>query len=251
MKNKTIIITGGAGEIGVATAKLFLKAKCNILLVDIDKKQLNTVKKDMNSDKVAICVADVTKEADVKKYVKKAEKEFGSIDMFFNNAGIEGVVTPLTELKAKDFDQVMQVNVYGVVYGMKHVMKSMSKSGGGSIVITSSVAGLQGTAGMMPYITSKHATIGVMRTAALEGADMGIRVNSVHPGVVDSRMMDSIEQGLGGDEAESVKEGFKAQIPLGKYAQEDEIADTVFFLLSNKARYTTGATYVVDGGLTA
>lgn len=250
MQNKTIIITGGAGEIGWATAKLFLEAGANVLLVDTDKDQLKSLQQKYSDHPLEVCVADVTKEAEVEKYVQQAEKKFGSIDYFFNNAGIEGKVGPLTELSAEDFAQVQQVNVHGVFYGMKHVMKSMSQSGGGSIVITSSVAGLQGTAGMLPYITSKHAVIGIMRTAALEGAAMNIRVNSVNPGVVDSRMMRSIEGGLGED-AEQVQKQFEQQVPLGRYAQEEEIADTAFFLLSDKARYTTGAIYVVDGGLTA
>jgi NAD(P)-dependent dehydrogenase (short-subunit alcohol dehydrogenase family) len=251
MKNKTIIITGGAGEIGLATAKLFAEAGSNIVLVDIDEEALQEAKNKLDSDQVAICKADVTKEADVKKYVQLAKDQFGSIDYFFNNAGIEGEVVPITDLSIDDFDQVMKVNVHGVVLGMKHVMKAMQESGnGGSIVITSSVAGLQGTPGMTPYITSKHATIGVMRTAALEGAQYGVRVNTLHPGVVDSRMMRSLESGLGED-AEAVQKSFEQQIPLGRYAQEEEIAATAFFLLSEKSKYTTGSTFVVDGGLMA
>ncbi len=248
MKDKTIIITGGAGEIGMATAKLFVAAESNVVLVDLNQEALEKAKKSLGGKNVEIFAADVTDELEVKKYVDFTVKKFKTIDMFFNNAGIEGGVTPITDLAANDFNAVMQVNVYGVYYGMKHVMKAMEKKGG-SIVISSSVAGLQGTAGMLPYITSKHAVVGIMRTAALEGAPNSIRVNTVHPGVVDSRMMDSLEKGLG-DDQNAVKESFKSQVPLGRYAQEDEIADTVFFLLSDKARYTTGATYVIDGGLT-
>lgn len=250
MTNKSIIITGGAGEIGWATAQKFLEAGAKVLIVDLYENKLKELQSTTKSDSLEICVADVTKEEDVKKYVKLAEDKFGKIDMFFNNAGIEGVVTPITELPLEKFNQVQQVNVQGVFLGMKHVMNSMKNTGGGSIVITSSVAGLQGMPGMTPYITSKHAVIGIMRTAALEGAKMKIRVNTVHPGVVDSRMMDSLEKGMGGDQ-EQVKEGLRQQVPLERYAQEEEIADTVFFLLSEQARYTTGATYVVDGGMTA
>lgn len=250
MKNKTVIITGGAGEIGLATAKLFAEAGSHILLVDIDKDALAKAKQQLKSDHVETCVADVTKEEDVKKYVQMAKDKFGQIDCFFNNAGIEGKVKPISEMPLEDFDQVMKVNVYGVFLGMKHVMKEMQEAGSGSIVITSSVAGLQGTPGMVPYITSKHAVIGIMRTAALEGAPKGIRVNTLHPGVVDSRMMRSLESGLGKD-AKQVQKAFEQQVPLGRYAQEDEIAEMAFFLLSDKAKYTTGATFVVDGGLTA
>lgn len=249
MKGKSIIITGGAGEIGLATAKLFLKNGAKVLLVDLDKEELDKIKSDMDSDHLEVFEADVTKEEQVKNYVSYAEDKFGQIDMFFNNAGIEGKVAPITEVDFDGFNSVLQVNVFGVLYGMKYVMKSM-KSNGGSILITSSVAGLQGTAGMVPYITSKHAVIGIMRTAALEGAPHGIRVNTINPGVVDSRMMDSLEAGLGED-ADAVKEGFKQQVPMGRYAQEDEIAKTAYFLLSPDAPYTTGAIHVVDGGLSA
>lgn len=250
MKNKSVIITGGAGEIGLATAKLFLKNGAKVLLVDLKEKALKKVKSKLDEKNVEIFTADVTDEKQVKKYVKYAEKKFGKIDMFFNNAGIEGKVSPIVKTNPKDFDSVLQVNVYGVYYGMRHVMKSMQENGGGSILISSSVAGLQGTAGMLPYITSKHAVIGIMRTAALEGAPDKIRVNTINPGVVDSRMMDSLEEGLG-DDAKAVEKSFKAQVPLGRYAKEEEIAQTAYFLLSDNASYITGAVYVVDGGLTA
>lgn len=246
MENKTVIITGAAGEIGYATAELFAQAGANIMLVDINEEALKAKAKSLPTDQVAYHVADVTKEKEVKAYVDATVKKFGGVDLFFNNAGIEGKVALIPDVKLEDFDQVMQVNVYGVVLGMKYVMPVISE--GGAIVITSSVAGLQGTAGMLPYITSKHATIGIMRTAALEGAARNIRVNTVHPGVIDSRMMDSLEQGLGED-ADAVKESFKEQVPLGRYGQEKEVAETVFFLLSDKASYTTGSTYVLDGGL--
>jgi len=250
MKGKSVVITGGAGEIGKATAKVFLENGSKVLLVDLSEEALKKAKSELSSEQVETIVADVTLEDDVKKYVTFAKEKFGNIDMFFNNAGIEGKVQPIMELDADEFNSVMQVNVKGVVLGMKYVMRSMKESGGGSIVISSSVAGLQGNPGMVAYTTSKHAVIGVMRTAALEGAQMGIRVNTINPGVVDSRMMDSLEAGLGED-PDKVKEGFKQQVPLGRYAQEDEIAKTAYFLLSDQTSYTTGSVNVVDGGLSA
>lgn len=248
MKHKTLIITGGAGEIGFAAAKRYKDEDVNIMLVDMDETKLKERVEQLGSDKVSYCTADVTNEEQVKNYVQKTKEKFGEIDMFFNNAGIEGKVQPITEMDIDNFDKVMKVNVYGVALGMKHVLPQMNE--GGSVVITSSVAGLQGTPGMTPYITSKHATIGIMRTSALESAARKIRVNTVHPGVVDNRMMRSLEAGLG-ENPEEVKKNFEQQIPLQRYANEEEVADTVYFLLSDKARYTTGATYVVDGGLTA
>ncbi|MEM6263111.1 MAG: SDR family oxidoreductase [Bacteroidota bacterium] len=248
MKNKTIIITGAAGEIGFATARKFVEAGANVMLVDLNEEALAAKAAELGSDRVAWCTADVTKEPDVQNYVITTLEKFGGIDFFFNNAGVEGSVAPLTELDIDDFDKVMRVNVYGVVLGMKHVLKRMNE--GGSVVITSSVAGLRGTPGMTPYITSKHATIGIMRTAALEASAKGIRVNTVHPGPIDSRMMESLESGLGAD-SEQIRQGYEQQIPLSRYGQEEEVANMVFFLLSEEASYSTGGTFVLDGGLTA
>jgi len=245
MKGKTIIITGAAGEIGFATAQKFAEAGANVMLVDIDEDNLQDRANDLKSDQVAYQVADVTKEEDVKAYVKATLDKFGAIDYFFNNAGIEGKVAPIPKVDMNVFDQVMQVNVYGVALGMKHVMPVIEE--GGSIVITSSVAGLMGTAGMLPYITSKHATIGIMRVAALEGAERKVRVNTVHPGVIDSRMMESLESGMG--DQKEVHSMFEQQVPLKRYGQESEVADMVYFLLSDQAGYCTGQTYVLDGGL--
>lgn len=245
MNGKTIIITGAAGEIGFATAQKFAGAGANVMLVDIDEDNLQEKAQALQSDKVAYQVADVTQEDDVKGYVQATLDQFGQIDYFFNNAGIEGQVAPIHETDMKVFDQVMKVNVYGVAMGMKYVMPVIQE--GGSIVITSSVAGLMGTAGMMPYITSKHAVIGIMRVAALEGAERKIRVNSVHPGVIDSRMMESLEGGMG--DQKEVRSMFEQQVPLKRYGQESEVADMVFFLLSDQASYCTGQTYVLDGGI--
>lgn len=245
MENKTIIITGAAGEIGFAAAKRFAKAGANVMLVDIDKKALQQRVGELDSPKIAFFAADVTKEGDVQGYVEATQSAFGSIDLFFNNAGIEGKVAPLNALDMEDFDRVMKVNVYGVAMGMKHVSPEISD--GGSIVITSSVAGLQGIPGMTAYNTTKHAVVGIMRTAALELADRKVRVNTVHPGVIESRMMRSLESGMGDQQA--VHDGLEQQVPLKRYGQKEEVAEMVFFLLSDNAGYCNGSTYVMDGGL--
>lgn len=250
LKNKVAIITGGAGEIGFAAAQAFLAEGAKVMLVDLDEKALKKRIKSADNDNLAYVTADVTKEKEVKNYVKATTKKWKQIDVFFNNAGIEGEVKPIAKTKKADFEKVIAVNVTGVFLGMKHVMPAMKKNGG-SIIITSSVAGLQGTANMVPYITSKHATIGIMRTAALEGAPDKIRVNSVHPGVIDSRMMRSLEEGFDGDNPESVKKMYKEQVPLQRYGKEEEIAKLVLFLASDDSSYCTGAMYNADGGLTA
>jgi NAD(P)-dependent dehydrogenase (short-subunit alcohol dehydrogenase family) len=165
----------------------------------------------------------------------------------FLNAGYEGTVNPLTEYPEEIFDKVLDINVKGVWLGLKYAFPYMQKSGG-SIIITSSVAGLKGTAKMMAYTTSKHAVIGSMRVAALEGAPFNIRVNSVHPGPVDNRMMRSLEEGFAPGAGGEVKKGFESMIPIGRYATNEDIAGMVTFLASDKSKYITGSTYVVDGG---
>ena len=195
MENKTIIITGAAGEIGFAAAKRFAKAGANVMLVDIDKKALQQRAGELDSPKIAFFAVDVTKEGDIQGYVEATKSAFGSID-FFQQHGNRGQSGPVERTRyGEDFDRVMKVNVYGVAMGMKHVSPEIND--GGSIVITSSIAGLQGIPGMTAYNTTKHAVVGIMRTAALELADRKVRVNTVHPGVIESRLMRSLESGTG------------------------------------------------------
>lgn len=250
LKNKVVVITGGAGGIGLETAKLFLKeGVAGILLVDLEEERLKDAAKSLESNVVKYFAADVSKSDEVKAYTEKAISEFGKIDVLFLNAGIEGVVKPLTEYPEDVFDKVLGVNVKGVWLGMKHAFPHM-KENGGSVIVTSSVAGLEGTPNVMAYVTSKHATIGAMKVGALEGAEHGIRVNTIHPSPVNNRMMRSLEEGFAPGEAEKAKIGFEQLIPLGRYADNDEIANLTLFLASDESKFITGSTYVIDGGLT-
>ena len=219
-------------------------------MVDINEKALSKTIEDLGSENAAYFVADVTNEKEVEAYIQVAIQKYGKIDGFFNNAGVEGVVKPITEQTEEEFRQVLDVNVIGVWLGIKHMFKAM-KDTGGSIVITSSVAGLQGTAGMVAYTASKHAVIGIMRNAALEGADMNIRVNSVHPGPIDNRMMRSLEEGFAPGAGDAVKAQFEQIIPLKRYGTSEDVANLVVFLLSDASNYLTGAQYRVDGGMGA
>lgn len=251
MKEKVAVITGGAGGIGLETARMFLKEGAEgILLTDLDDARLKDAAKQLESDRVTYFAADVSKNSDVEAYSKKAIERFGRIDVLFLNAGIEGVVKPLTEYPEDVYDKVMAVNAKSVWLGMKHVFPHMKENGGGSVIITSSVAGMQGTPNVMAYVTSKHAVIGSMKVGALEGAEHNIRVNSIHPSPVDNRMMRSLEEGFSPGGAEEAKKGFEAMIPLGRYAKNDEIASLALFLASDESKFITGATYAIDGGLT-
>lgn len=252
LKNKIAVITGGAGGIGLETAKRFLNEGAEgILLVDLNEDQLKEAAKSLESDDVKFFQADVSKSDEVKAYTQKAIQEFGKIDILFLNAGVEGVVKPLTEYPEDVYDKVLAVNVKGIWLGMKHAFPHMKENGGGSVIITSSVAGLQGTPNVMAYVTSKHAIIGSMKVGALEGAEDNIRVNSIHPSPVDNRMMRSLEEGFAPGGAEEAKKGFEQMIPLKRYAKNGEIANLALFLASDESSFITGSTYSIDGGMTA
>ncbi|QHJ70608.1 SDR family NAD(P)-dependent oxidoreductase [Planococcus halotolerans] len=245
LQDKVAVITGGAGGIGKVTAKRFLDEGASVVLVDLFEDALSEAKKELG-DNVLTVQADVSKEEDVKNYVAKTVEQFGKIDIFFNNAGIEGKVAPLTEQKIEDFDKVLSVNVRGVFLGLQNVLPVMIEQKSGSIINTSSVAGLGGSPNVSPYITSKHAVVGLTKAAAVENAAHNIRVNSIHPSPVNTRMMRSLETGLEVDEATLAQ-----SIPLGRYGESDDIANLVLFLASDESTFITGVQYRIDGGMGA
>ncbi|WP_298834279.1 glucose 1-dehydrogenase [uncultured Planococcus sp.] len=245
LQDKVAVITGGAGGIGKVTAKRFLEEGASVVLVDLFEDALADAKKELG-DNVLTVQADVSKEEDVQKYVDKTVEQFGKIDIFFNNAGIEGKVAPITEQKVEDFDKVIAVNVRGVFLGLQKVLPVMIKQKSGSIINTSSVAGLGGSPNVSPYITSKHAVVGLTKAAAVENAPHNIRVNSIHPSPVNTRMMRSLETGLEVDQATMAK-----SIPLGRYGESEDISNLVLFLASDESTFITGVQYRVDGGMGA
>jgi NAD(P)-dependent dehydrogenase (short-subunit alcohol dehydrogenase family) len=251
LENKIAIITGGAGSIGKTTAKLFLDAGAKVMLVDlsVSEETLKKTVRELNSEHVKYCVADVSTSKDVEHYTAETVKHFGKIDVFFNNAGIEGVVKPMVDYPEDVFDKVISVNVKGIWLGNKYALPQMNN--GGSIIMTSSVAGILGFAGLSAYVTSKHAVVGIMRTTAIEAAPRKIRVNSVHPSPVNNRMMRSIEESASAGHGDEVKKQFEASIPLGRYAEPIEIAKLVLFLASDDSEYITGTTQIIDGGMCA
>ncbi len=249
LENKTAVITGGAGSIGKTTAKLFLVEGAKVMLVDLDEQSLKEAVDELGSQHVNYCVADVTKAAEVKHYADEALKLFGKVDVFFNNAGIEGMVKPVTDYPEDIFDKVIAVNVKGVWLGNKYIVPILKD--GSSIIMSSSVAGLGGTPGVSAYVASKHAVIGLMRNLALELAPRKIRVNTINPAPVDNRMMRSLEEGFAPSHGDEAKKGFEQTIPLGRYAEPEEIAKLVLFLASDDSQYITGTTQVIDGGMTA
>ncbi|WKK82434.1 SDR family NAD(P)-dependent oxidoreductase [Marivirga arenosa] len=252
MKNKRIIITGGAGAIGKTLAKFLLEKGAKVLITDLKDSELQKTKEELKSDNLFTFAADVSNEKEVEKYVAFAKDKLGGIDIFYNNAGIEGKVAPLDEYPLEVFDQLINVNIKGVYYGLRHVFPIMKQNKeGGSIIITSSVAGLMGTPNVLPYVTSKHAVIGMMKSAALEGAPHKIRVNTVNPSPVDNRMMRSLEEGFAPGAGAEAKKGFEQSIPLQRYATNEDVAKLMLFLGSDESSFITGTVNPVDGGMTA
>ncbi len=247
LEGKVALITGGAGVIGRATARRLLDEGATVVLVDKDESTVRAAAQKLGSAKAAWLAADVTDAASVASYAKAASERFGPIHAFFNNAGIEGPTAPLAEFPEDGFAAVMAVNVTGVFLGMKYVLPRMAD--GGSIIITSPPAGLRGAANFGAYCASKHAGIGIMRTAALEAAPRRIRVNSIHPAPVESDMIRRLERARAGDgDTERVKRRFVQRIPMGRYVLPNEVADLVLFLASDESRMITGTMLGIDGG---
>jgi NAD(P)-dependent dehydrogenase (short-subunit alcohol dehydrogenase family) len=250
---KVALITGAGNGIGRATALAFAKSGAKVVIVDRDaaagEASAGIIRQ--QGGEARFVAADVTRSADVQAYVKAALDAHGHIDCFFNNAGIEGSWTHTADYDEAMFDQVIAVNVKGVFLGLRHVLPVMLQQKQGAIVNTASVAGLVATPGMPAYVASKHAVIGLTKTAAGEVARHGVRVNAVCPGPVDTRMIHSLEQQIDPNDPGRVGRRYQSAIPLGRYVTPDEIANTVLFLCSDLAAAITGAQYVVDGGRTA
>lgn len=252
MKGKTVIITGGAGGIGIETARIFLENEANVVLVDISWEALEKAKERLGqSDKLLAIKADVTKEEDVINYVEKTVEKFGAIDVFFNNAAIAGPALPIKDLEKQQFETILNINVTGVFLGLKHVIRQMEKQGYGSIINTASNAAYIGSAGMAGYIASKHAVAGLTKTAALETASSGIRVNAVAPAAIDTQMLSDIQRNLNPDDPGSAGAAIKQGIPLGRFGTPRDVAEVVLFLASDNASFVTGSLYNVDGGMQA
>ncbi|WP_309228332.1 SDR family NAD(P)-dependent oxidoreductase [Virgibacillus saliphilus] len=249
-----MLYTGGAGNLGKKTAETFLREGAKLALVDMDKSKLEEAQKELSNDNVMIVGANVTKEEDVKNYVEQTVNTLGSVDIFFNNAGIIGGVASIEDQSLDNFNKVLSINATGIFLGMKYVIPVMKKQQHGSIINTSSVDGLRGSPNMVPYATSKHAVVGLTKTASLEVAGNNIRVNSIHPAPVTGDMMKTVHQGQSASQGsgdEQVQEEITESIPLGHYADSRNIANLVLFLASDESDFITGSQYRVDGGMGA
>jgi NAD(P)-dependent dehydrogenase (short-subunit alcohol dehydrogenase family) len=248
-ENKVVLITGGTSGIGRATAVAFAREGAKVVISGRRKTEgEETVALITKAGSKGLFVqSDVSDEAQVKQLVQTTVDTFGRLDIAFNNAGTEGHPKPLTEASAEDYQQVFDINVKGVFLSMKHEIAAMLKTGGGSIVNTSSIAGTVGMAGAGIYIASKHAVNGLSKTAALEVAKQGIRVNIVSPAAIQTDMLDRF---IGDESADQKKAYFASLHPIGRVGQVDEIASAVLYLSSPGASFITGHDLIVDGGFT-
>jgi len=247
MQDKVCVITGGAGSIGAASARLLREEGAKIMLVDLSEAALKSFAAEIGGEEVAWCAADVTQSDQVRRAIAATVARFGKIDVLFSNAGNFGTVAPIADYPEDVFDSVLAVHVRGAFLCAKHAVPQMND--GGSIIITSSVAGVTGDPGVYGYITAKHAQVGLMRVLAKELAGRNIRVNTVHPGPVDNAFQLNVEQKLGAIIGLDGTQFFNEIIPLHRHVRAEEVARSVLFLASDASSFTTGCLLMVDGGM--
>ena len=243
LQDKVAIVTGGASGIGLATVKAFLDKGAKVVLADYNEEAGASVEKDLKEkyENVLFVKTNVAEENEVENLVAETVKHFGKLDIIFNNAGI-GVQKPTHELTAEEYKRVIAINQDGVFYGAKYALREMIKTGGGSIINTSSILGSVGEPTSIPYAASKGAVNQITKSLALEYADRNIRVNAVAPGFIESGMVS--KEALG-----DFYDGLVAKHPIGRLGNPEEIAHAVVFLAEND--FVTGTTIFVDGGYTA
>ena len=243
------VITGAAAGFGLAVSTRLAEEGARLVMVDRTADALHEAASKLSGLPV---VADVSQESEVDGYVRAAVDAHGRIDLFFNNAGIEGRMAPMTDLSVADFDRVWAVNGRGVFMGLRSVLTVMKPQGSGAIVNTASMAAIKGAATFSPYIASKHAVLGLTKSAALEGAPFGIRINCVAPGHIDTRMGRDLTAQINPEDPESVYRAVSESVPLGKrYGTATEVSNLVVWLLSPESEYVSGALYLIDGALNA
>ena len=253
LANKVAIITGATGDIGASTARKFLDEGASVMLAGRSAKKLQSLAEKLNAgNKAKFIAGDIGSELDVEALVNETVKGFGQVDIFFANAGTEGTTAPLEEQTLEDFTDVLKTNVIGVWLCIKYSAQVMrNNKSDSSIIVTSSGAGVLGYEGGGPYIASKHAVNGLVKTGAAELKNSGVRINIVAPGPIDNRMMNDLATAINPEDPSVVRAAFEQNIPMQRWGENKEVANLVTFLASEEASCFTGGVYAVDGGMTA
>lgn len=251
-KDKVVIITGGGSGLGRAAAMSIAKQGGKLVLVDMSKDGLEESKKDIlaaaSDAQIETVEANVTNEEDVKNYVDFTIRKFGKIDGFFNNAGIEGKQNLTEEYGSDEFEKVINVNLNGVFYGMKYVLKVMKEQGYGSIVNTASVGGIRGVGNQSGYAASKHGVVGLTRNSGIEYGEFGISINAIAPGAIMTPMVEGSLKQMAGDNWEAAGKEFVSVNPMKRFGKPEEVGNLVAFLLSDAAKFINASVIPIDGG---
>ncbi|MET0244481.1 MAG: glucose 1-dehydrogenase [Flavitalea sp.] len=252
LKDKVVIITGAAMGLGFATAKEAAKNGAKLSLVDYNAESLDKAKTTLNSEfpqtKILTTVADVSDEAAVKNYVDATVKEFGRIDGFYNNAGIEGRQAPMTEYDLGVFQKVIDINLTGAYFGLRYIIPVMQKQNYGRIVNVASVGGIRGVMNQTPYVATKHAVAGITKNAALEYGRYGILTNAIAPGAILTPMVAEAFKQVNPADPKQAEDEYAKQNPTKRLGQPEEVGKLVVFLLSEDCSYVSGQIIAIDGG---
>ena len=252
LEGKTALVTGAAGCIGEAIAKRFLNENADVMLVDRFAEKLEATYRRLGAgSNLAQFVAEAADEAATAGAIAATLEAFGGLDILVANAGTEGQIKPFETQTMEGFEEVLRTNVVGVWLAMKHSVEVMRKGSGGSIIAMSSIAGLIGFPGMTPYVASKHAVCGLVKTVALELGESGIRANAICPGPIDDRMMQSIAEQVRPDDPGRARSVLEGLVPMKRYGTSEEVAGVALFLASDESSYCTGQAFTLDGGFTA
>lgn len=243
---KTILVTGGGSGIGEAVALQLGAEGANVAVADIDLEAAQRVAAavEAHGGVAAAMACDVGDAEAVKTMVEQTVETFGALHGAFNNAGVAGPAGLAEDIDIDAYHKLMDVNLHSVFFGMKYEAPAIIKSGGGSIVNTSSILGLVGEGMYLPYVAAKHGVVGMTKAAALSYSSQGVRVNSVHPGYIKTPLLTA-------NLDEAAMEGVASLHPIGRLGEAEEVAELVCFLLSDKSSFVTGSQYVVDGAYTA
>lgn len=245
---RTAIVTGAASGIGEATARRLSEEGARVVCVDRDE-HVEAVCASLEGDGIAV-VADVSIEAEVEGYMQAALERYGAVELVFLNAGITGPFASFFDVTTEDFDEVIAVNLRSVFLGIRSALRQLrAQERGGAIVATSSLAGLRGNQMIVPYVAAKHGVIGLVKTAALSGGPLGIRVNAICPGMIETGFMRPFREAVGADE--ELLAAFRDAVPVKRFGDASEVAGLVAYLLSDDASYVNGLAVPIDGGVMA